>query len=249
MTPRLPYRRLLRLLWPYLLLWGLAAAAATGYAAFEVRSARDRALASGQAEAHHLARVLEAHVARGLDGFARTLGVLKRLHEGSGRAVPLAAFEPALEAASTSEVERRILRFDREGRFVESSAVAARHEGMSVADRPWFARARDDREARMVIGAPVAGRFSGQVVVPLARRLEAPDGEFDGVLVAALDPVRLVDLFRTIGSRRAILRGTRGSRRPRLRVVGIRRPTAGECGTDGRAAVGDRTGRGPARAA
>ena len=126
--------------------------AATGYAAFEVRSARDRALASGQAEAHHLARVLEAHVARGLDGFARTLGVLKRLHEGSGRAVPLAAFEPALEAASASEVERRILRFDREGRFVESSAVAARHEGMSVADRPWFARARDDREARMVVG-------------------------------------------------------------------------------------------------
>ena len=35
--------------------------------------------------------------------------------------------------------------------------------------------------------------------MPLARRLEAPDGEFDGVLVAALDPVRLVDLFRTIG--------------------------------------------------
>ena len=112
--------------------------------------------------------------------------------------VPLAAFEPALDAATTSEVERRIMRFDRDGRFAESTDASARHEGMSVADRPWFARARDDRGAQMVIGAPVAGRFSGRVVVPLGRRLETPDGAFDGVLVTALDPLRLVHLFRTI---------------------------------------------------
>lgn len=197
LTPRLPYRRLLRLLWPYLLLWLLAAAAATGYAGFEVRSARERALASGQDEAGNLARVLEAHVARSLEGFERTLGVLKQQHEDNGT-MPLSSFQAALDTAGASEVERRVMRFDRDGRFVESTEASARYEGMVVSDRPWFARARDDRSARTVIGEPVTGRFSGQVVIPLARRLETPDGRFDGVLLTALDPIRLVHLFRTI---------------------------------------------------
>jgi diguanylate cyclase (GGDEF)-like protein len=198
MKARLPYRRLLRLLWPYVLLWMLAATAAVGYATFETRSARERALASGAVEAGDLARVLEAHVARGLEGFGRTLGVLKRLHEGGGRSTPLAAFQSALDAASGSDVERRIMRFDRDGRFIESTELPARHAGASVSDRAWFSLARDNPGGQVIIGQPVSGRFSGKMVVPLVQPLVNAEGAFDGVLVTALDPVRLVQLFREI---------------------------------------------------
>jgi len=47
----LPPRRLLRLLWPYLFLWfGLMVALGT-YAWYEIRSTRERELASGRVEA------------------------------------------------------------------------------------------------------------------------------------------------------------------------------------------------------
>src|SRR6185436_6566342 len=42
------------------------------------------------------------------------------------------------------------------------------------------------------------GPISGKMTIPLVKRLDTPAGEFDGVLVATLDPERLVHLFRAI---------------------------------------------------
>ena len=49
-----------------------------------------------------------------------------------------------------------------------------------------------------MIGEPVLGRVSGKMSIPLVLRLDDSAGQFDGVLVTALDPERLVHLFRAI---------------------------------------------------
>ncbi len=50
----------------------------------------------------------------------------------------------------------------------------------------------------MVIAEPTVGRVSGLLAIPLVMRLSTRDGAFDGVLVTALDPERLVHVFRSI---------------------------------------------------
>jgi diguanylate cyclase (GGDEF)-like protein len=50
----------------------------------------------------------------------------------------------------------------------------------------------------LYIGEPMLGRVSKSVIVPVAKRLESPGGGFDGVVAMALDPQRLVTLFRAL---------------------------------------------------
>lgn len=55
----------------------------------------------------------------------------------------------------------------------------------SVADRIYFAEARQKPGAGLLISEPVVGRISGQWVLIFARRVERPDGRFAGVAYAA----------------------------------------------------------------
>lgn len=56
----------------------------------------------------------------------------------------------------------------------------------SVADRAYFAEARQNSKAGLLISEPVVGRISGQWVIILARRIDRLDGGFAGVAYAAI---------------------------------------------------------------
>ncbi|MBC7908002.1 MAG: two-component sensor histidine kinase [Rhodospirillaceae bacterium] len=56
--------------------------------------------------------------------------------------------------------------------------------GNTVVDRDYFVHLRDDPKAGMAVSQPVLGRISGKWVVIFSRRLETPDGRFDGVVNA-----------------------------------------------------------------
>lgn len=191
-------RRAWRLLWPYVALWLAVAAVLSGYAWYEIRSTRERELAAGRVEAENLARVLQAQVSRSVEGFTRTLGLLKIVYESTGGATRLAGVTDSLEAAGASDIERRVLRYDRDGWLADATDPEALRVRRSAADLPWFAAARDRSDGRIVIGEPRVGRLSGRLTIPMAVRLTSATGEFDGVLVTALDPERLVQLFRTL---------------------------------------------------
>jgi PAS domain S-box-containing protein len=57
----------------------------------------------------------------------------------------------------------------------------------SVADRDYFIRLRNDPAAGLVISKPVLARITGKRVIIFARRLNKPDGSFDGAIWAAIE--------------------------------------------------------------
>ncbi|WP_158219898.1 ATP-binding protein [Ideonella sp. A 288] len=61
--------------------------------------------------------------------------------------------------------------------------------GVSLADRAYFVRLRDDPEAALQVSPPVISRTTGLPVLALARRLSDAQGQFDGATVASI-PVR-----------------------------------------------------------
>jgi len=195
---RLPPRRLLRALWPYAALWALLCAVVVAVTAWQIAQNRATELNDGRIEAENLARVLQDHTARTLDGFDRALSLLKALHErGVGDAF-LAPMSAALARSMSSEVERTFNRFDRNGILAATSAREPPGGRVTIADRAYFKDARAQPGAALHIGEPTLGRVSQVMVIPLVKRLETVDGAFDGVIAVALDPARLVHLFRSL---------------------------------------------------
>lgn len=195
---RIEARRQLKALWPHVALWVALTAMVAGYTAFQIASQRESALTAGQVEAENLARVLQDHTSRTLEGFDRALSLIKALHERGGADAFLAPLARSMEHTTTTEVERVFHRFDRDGALVASSQTDARFGAVSIADRAYFLDARDNAGARIRIGEPVTGRVSGTRLIPMVKRLETPDGRFDGVIAVALDPERVVHLFRSL---------------------------------------------------
>ena len=68
---------------------------------------------------------------------------------------------------------------------------------VDISDRPYFTEVRDTAR-KFVISPPVLGRISQEWVIPVAWRLDGPDGRFDGLLVANLSAKRFIDLFASL---------------------------------------------------
>ena len=67
---------------------------------------------------------------------------------------------------------------------------------ISIADRDYFVRLRDDANAGVVISKPILGRVSGQWAIAIGRRCNKADGSFDGVAYAVI----LLSQFRKMFS-------------------------------------------------
>ncbi|MGQ9426810.1 diguanylate cyclase [Gilvimarinus sp. F26214L] len=68
-----------------------------------------------------------------------------------------------------------------------------------VSDRAYFEAHRLGEHTR--VGRPLVGRSSGRELIPLSLRLESPFGEFQGVIVAALDRAYFQSFFENLPSR------------------------------------------------
>lgn len=69
---------------------------------------------------------------------------------------------------------------------------------VNVADRPYFLRLRDDPAAGLVMSKLLIGRVTGNQGVVMARRLEAPDGAFAGVVLAVFNLDRFLEIFSAL---------------------------------------------------
>ena len=68
----------------------------------------------------------------------------------------------------------------------DKEGLASSHSA-NVADRDYFNRLRNDTDAGLVISKPVLARITGHWVILFARRLNKPDGSFDGAIWAAIE--------------------------------------------------------------
>jgi PAS domain S-box-containing protein len=74
---------------------------------------------------------------------------------------------------------------DKDGYVRYGSGITAANP-VSLADREFYLRARDNPESALIVSGPVFARLSQQWVLVFARRLNAPDGSFAGVVYANL---------------------------------------------------------------
>jgi PAS domain S-box-containing protein len=62
----------------------------------------------------------------------------------------------------------------------------------------YFAHHRDDPSSGLYISAPRRIPEDGPIVIPVSRRISAPDGSFQGVIVAAVDPEYFHNSYRRV---------------------------------------------------
>jgi diguanylate cyclase (GGDEF)-like protein len=59
-------------------------------------------------------------------------------------------------------------------------------ERLSIADRDYFQRLKADPNAGMVVSSPVMGKIAKKWVLVCARRIDLPNGQFDGVVYGSI---------------------------------------------------------------
>lgn len=195
-TERTP--SLARLLWPYVALWMVIAGVLVAYTLHEIDASRGRELTHGRLEAEDLARVLAVQTSRSAESFGRMLALVKAAHESTPGGTRLRTVGESLKATGGFEIERRILRYDRDGVLADATDPQLLHVRDSADGLPWYAKAREQTGGGVVIGASTSGRVAGRPAIVFAMRLNGDDGAFDGVLATALDPMRLVQMLREI---------------------------------------------------
>ena len=102
-------------------------------------------------------------------------------------------------AQATSPLIQGLALVDKGGRvWVNAETVNPPQPDLS--DRSYFVAHRDGQDLRMRIDRPVLSRPYNNVSIPVSMRLSRPDGSFDGVVAARLDPAYLADFFAKLGA-------------------------------------------------
>ncbi len=154
--------------------------------------------------AQELVGVLEAHVTNVI-GYADTyLRAARREYQQSRRLEDLVEFLAA--APPNLAILSHVTVIDRSGVPVFISSGDPLRPGVSATDRDYFRYLRDTDGDEMYISRPARGRNSGLVTIRVARRINGPDGRFDGLIFASIRAEKLTEPFQSqdLGSRRAI---------------------------------------------
>ena len=160
----------------------------------EHRSYQDQATASTQS----LARLLAENVDDALTKADTLLKVSSRLYGQALASGPMDAErlnrELDLQLSWFTDVaDIRVI--DAQGTLRYGSGSIS---PISVADRDYFIRARDEPNGGVVFSGPIVTRLSQKWVLVLARRVNHPDGSFAGVLVASLGIAHLANIFSAV---------------------------------------------------
>ena len=148
----------------------------------------------------NLAQVLEQHIATAIDKVDLALlaqrDEIARELAGGGIDAQVLNTSIAQQLARQSDLES--LRYANAQGIVEYGAGVVSGSPVSAADREYFTRLRDVPGAGLFITMPILGRISGKWVIILARRVNAPDGSFAGVVFATISLDNFQKLFSTL---------------------------------------------------
>jgi PAS domain S-box-containing protein len=169
------------------------------FAAVERRQVIERA---GQ-ESRLIASRAAAHADRIFEGMDMALVALETLLKGdrdwARGGTDRKTWQILRRWADTLPVVPRLLMADADGRIVLHSDVFPA-PSLSLSDRDYFRRHRDEAKDSSILGDPVIGRISGQLVLTLSRRLSSTDGSFNGVVVANISPKKFEEFYGSLVS-------------------------------------------------
>jgi PAS domain S-box-containing protein len=147
-------------------------------------------------ENRNLARTLGEHAARTLDYADRIALQIKAGHEQSGGRFNLLRF------GADGGVDRKLIKgiaiADASGDVVQVDTPRAGRA--TYADRDHFTVHAAADSGKPYVSRPLPGRtLEGRPVIGLTRRLNRPDGGFDGVVAVGIDPAAFTAIYRELG--------------------------------------------------
>jgi PAS domain S-box-containing protein len=154
---------------------------------------RAEAIRDGMGDLSKLAIAYEEHSLRTLKDVDQVLSLIKDEYERRGSAIDIqrlikaGRFDPALFLF--------IGIVNRDGILVLGSSAAA---PVDLSDREYFSAHTRSDTGRMFIDQPLLGRVTGKWAIQISRRLNRPDGSFDGIVYMAVDPAYFARFYRRI---------------------------------------------------
>src|SRR5690348_15426902 len=162
--------------------------------AFHSGIERDTAEHAAIENSRNLARAFEAHVSQSLNDINRTLDVMRAYYQRDPDHPDLRVWNE-----STKLLERDLMQISIVGPdgYVRASSNP-NWTRVYVGDREHFRALVEATDDKMVISKPVVGRISRRTAIQLARRISRPDGSFDGIITASLDPSYFARLYDSV---------------------------------------------------
>lgn len=182
----------------------IALLALTGFCAllgFELKHSYDTELAYAQRNVENLAWTLEGHTRSTVEKIDLVLlEVQHRLQidypqglsqrKGSGFNAELARLLAAIPESQSLRV------VDTHGNFIFDAT--GKLSPATIGDRAYFQRNKNERQAGLVISEPIFARLTQNWVITLSRRLEDRQGNFMGLVQAAINTDALRHIYGTL---------------------------------------------------
>src|SRR5215469_6291169 len=152
--------------------------------AFHVEIERDNTERAAIENSQNLSRAFEAHLSQSLADVDRTMQMLRSYYLRDPQ-----HFDFKQWTAGARMLDRDVLQFGivgRDGRLRASTNPS--WSPVYLGDREHFRALSGTREDKLYISKPMIGRLSHRRTIQLARRIERPDGTFEGLITASLDP-------------------------------------------------------------
>ncbi len=157
---------------------------------YQVKSEFEVARKSAEQELRNFSRVFEEHIIRRVRELDKALLIAQKYYLVSRETQPYqeAIGQRLPDPALLSDISFQMAAIDRDGIMRASTIGKHPPEPIDLKDREHFKIHKATRLDTPHVSKPVLGRKSGRWSVQLTRRVDGPDGAFEGVFVASMDP-------------------------------------------------------------
>ncbi len=178
----------------WLVIVGCAVLIATS--AWLIVRARTQDIAQSQLANTNLARAVTEQIEGSISEVAHIVdGLVFEIEQANGKALEIESLQPVLvNHVAAVEVLKGLFVYDATGGWVVHSEAVS-NASLNNSDREYFQFHKGNLSERVRIGAPILSRSSGQWVIPVSRRINDADGNFNGVALATLNVAVLRSLL------------------------------------------------------
>jgi diguanylate cyclase (GGDEF)-like protein len=155
----------------------------------------ERTEAAAYQDTANLARAFEEHIIRLIQAHDQILIFARTSYSRDPQHFDLMQW--AREQQFATNVTLQLATTNKRG-MLTGSNLGMPSTPTDLSDREHFRVHADSDRDELFISKPVLGRVSGKWSIQLSRRLNAPDGSFDGVVILSIDPYYLASFYESI---------------------------------------------------
>jgi len=162
---------------------------------YQINNDYDKTIEVAYIETMNLAIAYEEHVRKIVTEADRDLVNLKRIYEGNGILSPLIL--DFMNNVANDTARNQVGIYNEQGFQIRS--ITKKFPVLDYSDRAYFQVHRDTATDTLFIGQPIQVRLGlRQNTIPLSRRLNKPDGSFDGIVYIGLKSDYFLEFYKKI---------------------------------------------------